>query len=98
MIVGAGGAVVSIVHVRDVEALSFPAASAALTKKVYVPSPSVYVFGLVHAGKAPDVNRHLKSTPGSASSNEKDGVVSLLAAFGPPVMVATAAESCRSSR
>ena len=40
LIVGVGGGVVSIVHVWDVE-LSFPAASVALTKKVYVPSPSV---------------------------------------------------------
>ena len=35
----------------------------------------------------PAVNRQLNATPGSPSPNEKDGVVSLLAEFGPPLIV-----------
>ena len=68
VIVGAGGATVSIVHVYEVAALTLPAASFASTEKVCEPSARVvYACGLVHATKLPVSSLHRKLTPVSVS-------------------------------
>ena len=88
---GVGGATVSTVNDRDRTALSFPGASIALTKKVWVPfaSGEPRVNGEGHGMNAWASKRHWKVEPASFEAKEKVGVASLVGPLGPEVMVAS---------
>ena len=80
------GATVSTVNGRDTTALSFPAASIALTKKVWVPSGERRGPGERRGArreKAWASKWHWKVEPASFEVNEKVGVASLVSRPGP---------------
>jgi hypothetical protein len=83
---GAGGGVVSIVHVQLVAALVLPAASLAFTWKVWLPSARLlYACGLVQAANAAPSRLHVNVTPLSVSVKASDALVCVVGAPGPLV-------------
>src|SRR5262245_40481391 len=87
------GAPRSIVHVSLAGVPSvLPAASVALTSKVWLPPPSGLVaWGLVHAAHVPASTRHSKVEPPSLEWNVKVGVASLSSAGGAESIVVSGA-------
>ncbi len=91
VIFGVAGARVSTVKDRDRTGLSLPAASIALTKKMWVPlaSGEARVNGEAQALRRSTSKRHWKVEPASFEVNLKVGVGSLVRPVaGPAVMLA----------
>ena len=88
---GAAGFTVSTVKVRDRTVLSFPAASIALTKRVWVPfeSGAAAVSGETQAFTAVESKWHWKVEPASFEEKPKVGVESPVGPVGPELMLAT---------
>src|SRR5919204_1919457 len=88
VIVGAGGATVSIVQVKEAGVLVFPSESCASTWKVCEPSASAeYVFGLVQAANAAPSRLQRKPTPARSSLKENVALVWLVGSLGCAVIV-----------